>query len=186
MFFCTAKGMKLNMKKNRSIDAKSITLSGILLTLVVLALYAESLTPTAKLSLYAFSSLFVSIVIIESGIKAGWIFYLASSLLTLIIIPDKLGLVPYFVFFGIYGIIKYYIEKLNKLAIEYILKCIYFSLCLLLALFVVKKLLMEDVISNLPWWLIIIGLEVVFLIYDYVYTLFIQYYNHKLRKMIYK
>ena len=172
------------MKKNRTMDTKTIALSGILLALVILALYAESLTPTAKLSLYALSSLFVSIIVIESGIRAGWIFYFASSLLAFIIVPDKLGLVPYFVFFGIYGNMKYYIEKLKKIIFEYILKLAYFNLCLLLALIVIKEFLMEAVIISLPWWLIVLGLEVVFLIYDYAYTLFIQYYNHKLRKML--
>ena len=80
-------------------NTRKVALGGILLALTVIILYAESVMPTSKLSLYALSSFFVSVIVIESGIRAGWIFYVASSLLALIIIPDKIALIPYLVFF---------------------------------------------------------------------------------------
>ena len=53
---------------------------------------------------------FIAASIMESGIRAGWLFYAAASLAGFIVVPEKLALVPYIVF-GFYGIAKYYIEK---------------------------------------------------------------------------
>jgi uncharacterized membrane protein YedE/YeeE len=126
--------------RKRMSTAKRIALSGVLLALVVIVLYAESIAPTSKLTLYALSSFFVSVIVMESGVGSGWFFYVASSLLSLIIVPDKLDLVPYFAFFGVYGILKYYIERLNKLILEYILKYAFFNVCLVAAIVEIKDM----------------------------------------------
>lgn len=162
---------------------KVIALSGIFLALVIIALYLESFVPTGRLSLFALSSFFVSIIVMESGIKAGWLFYIASSLLAFLVVPDKLGLIPYFAFFGLFGIIKYYTEKQRSLIIEFILKYIYFNLCLGLAYFFFKELFAEQAELRLPWWILIAALEIAFLFYDYIYSLFIQFYRNRLRRM---
>jgi hypothetical protein len=167
------------------VNAKKITISSLLLALTVITLFFASVLPINRLALYALSSFFVSIIITEFKIKAGWIFYVASCLLSLIVVQVKIGIIPYMVFFGVYGIIKYYIEKLNNIALEYILKLVYFNICLVAASAFIEKVLFVG-ISNikLPIWLGVAVLEVVFVIYDYVYTLFVQYYSGKLKKML--
>lgn len=45
------------------------------------------------------------------------------------IIPNKISLLPYLVFFGIYGIIKCYIESINLMPLELILKGLFFLSC---------------------------------------------------------
>ena len=132
------------MLLNRT-STKEIALGGIMLALSVIVLYAESLAPTGRLSLYALSSFFVSFIVLESGIRAGWLFYLASSLLSFLIVPDKLGLVPYFLFFGVYGLIKHYCEKIRNRVVEFVLKYVYFNLCLVAAWFLVKELFLTRV-----------------------------------------
>jgi hypothetical protein len=161
-----------------------IALSGILGALAVICLLLAVILPTNRLAFYALSSFFSSIIIIESGIKAGWLFYAATTLLSAIIIPDKLGIIPYAVFFGIYGIVKFYIERLNKLVIEYILKYVYFNLCMVLAIVLIKQFFIQSITVAIPWWAVILLLEVIFLIYDYVYTLFIAYYRNKLKSKL--
>jgi len=167
--------------KNNSLNSKKIALNGILGALAVVSLLLAAIIPTNTLSFYALSSFFISVVIVENGIRAGWLFFVATSLLSLIVVPEKLALVPYVVFFGIYGIVKYYIEKLNKLALEYVLKFIYFNICAGIAVVTVRQLFNTALVSRLPWWLLVIALEIVFFVYDYVYTLFIGYYRDKLR-----
>ena len=161
-----------------------MALSGILGALAVICLFLASVLPTSRLSFYALSSFFISIVIIETGTKAGWLFYIATSLLSVILVPDKLEIIPYVIFFGIYGIIKYHIEKINKLIIEYILKFTYFNLCMAAAVLFIRQVFIESIKIQLPWWLIIAAFEVVFLVYDLAYTMFIAYYKDKLRKRI--
>ena len=171
-----------NERVKKSFSPKVLALSGIFLALTVIVLYAESLAPTGRLSLYVLSSLLVSLLVVESDIRAGWLFYFSSSLLAFLIVPDKLALVPYFAFFGLYGIVKCYAERPNDIALEYILKYAYFNLCLVLAFFLVKEFFMEQVVIRLPWWLLVIVLEIVFFLYDYVYSLFIQYYRRRRRR----
>ncbi len=167
--------------KSNSLDTKKIALNGILGALAVICLLLATILPTNRLSFYALSSFFIAISIIESGARAGWGFYLASCLLALIIVPDKLGIVPYAIFFGPYGLVKYYIEKLDKIIIEYILKFIYFNISAGIAVLAVSRLFGFEMSLKLPWWLLIIALEIVFFIYDIVYTLIINYYREKLK-----
>lgn len=164
--------------------SKKISLNGIMLALIVVALFFATTLPTSRLSLYTISSFFVSIIIIEFGVKSGWIFFIASCILTLIVLPDKLGLLPYVFFFGIYGIIKFYIEKLNKLIIEYIFKIVFFNICMFSGLFLIKSFILSSVEIKFPLWIIVIALELIFIMYDYIFTLFIQYYNLKLKRIL--
>lgn len=167
--------------KGNSASTKKIALNGILGALAVICILLASVLPTNRLSFYALSSFFIAVSIIETGARSGWVFYVATSLLALIIVPDKLGIVPYAVFFGLYGLVKYYMEKLDKIVIEYVLKFIYFNICMGLAILTIRSFFGYALEVKLPWWLLIVALEVVFFIYDFVYTLFIHYYRDKLR-----
>ena len=97
------------------------------------------------------------------------------------IVPDKISIVPYALFFGGYGIIKYYIEKLDRIILEYILKFLFFNACACIVLLAAGSLFKAEPIVAFSWWLLIIAGEIVFFIYDFVYTLFINYYRDKLR-----
>jgi hypothetical protein len=167
--------------KADSLKTKKIALNGILGALAVICLVLATLLPTNKISLYALSSFFVAVSIIESGVRTGWVFYVATSLLALIIVPNKLGIVPYALFFGAYGIAKYYIEKIDKIMIEYIIKLIYFNICLGVAVLTVSELFDYSMPMKLQGWLLIIILEIVFLVYDIVYSLFLNYYREKIK-----
>ena len=169
---------------NQNLKAKKISLSGIMLALSMITLFAATTLPTSRLSLYALSSFFVSIIIIEFGIKAGWLFFIAACILSFLVLPNKLGLPPYIVFFGIYGIIKFYLEKLRLVILEYVLKFVYFNICLFLAFCFIRNFLLINIEIKLPVWIIVIASEIIFILYDYVYTLFIQYYNEKLKRIL--
>jgi uncharacterized membrane protein len=175
--------MEESMGKN-TLNTKKIALSGIMGALAVVCLLLAAILPTSTLAFYALSSFFISIIIIEFNSRAGLLFYLATSLLSVAIVPDKMAIVPYVLFFGLYGFVKFYIEKLNKLIPEYILKLLFFNICLAAAYFLVRYFFVENITSKLPWWVLIAGLEVVFVIYDYTYTLFIIYYSHRLKKIL--
>jgi len=165
---------------NNNKRVKSITLSGILLAFTVICVFLAASLPTSKLSLYAISSLFIAVIIIEFGTKAGWAFYLASSILSVVLIP-RLEVIPFVIFFGLYGLIKLYIEKLHSRFIEYILKLIYFNICLALGLIFLKEFIMDGLNLTVPIYIVAALLEVVFLVYDYVYTLFIRFYAAQLK-----
>lgn len=165
---------------NNNKRVKGITLGGILAAFTVICVFLASVLPTSVLSLYAVSSLFISIIIIEFGIKAGWTFYLASSILSTVLIP-RLEVIPFIVFFGIYGAIKFYVERVKSRVLEYILKLVYFNICLVLGLFFLKELILNGMNISMPIYIAAAVLEVVFILYDYVYTLFIRFYASSLK-----
>ncbi len=168
---------------NSGSKVKRITLSGILLAFTVISVFLAATLPTSKLSLYALSSLFMAVIIIEFGTKAGWAFYLASALLSLLLVP-RLEVIPFIVFFGVYGLIKLYIERFRGRVIEYILKLIYFNICLVLGLFFLKEIILGGINLMAPVYIIAAVLELVFLLYDYIYTLFIRFYGSQLKQKL--
>lgn len=165
---------------NNNKKVKSITLSGILLAFTVICVFLAANLPTSKLSLYAVSSLFIGVIILEFGTKAGWAFYLASGILSAVLVP-RLEVIPFVIFFGLYGLIKLYTEHLHSRVAEYILKLVYFNICLALGLFFMKELILNSVKLSAPIYISAGLLEVVYLVYDYVYTLFIRFYVSKLK-----
>ncbi len=165
---------------NNATRAKKITLSGILLGFTVICVFLASVLPTSRLSLYAVSSLFTSIIIIEFGLKAGWTFYAASAVLSAILIP-RLEVLPYIVFFGVYGLLKLYFERLQSRVLEYILKLVFFNICLLLGFIFLKEFIMVGIKLAAPVYIVAALMEIVFLVYDYVYTLFIRFYSSTLK-----
>jgi hypothetical protein len=69
-------------------NIRKVAIGGILSALAVICIYLEAVAPVSKLSLYALSSFFVSIIVIETGIRNGWIFYVETNLLSFLIVPD--------------------------------------------------------------------------------------------------
>lgn len=165
---------------NSSKKVKSISLSGILLAFAVICVFLAATLPTSKLSLYAISSLFIGVIIIEFGTKAGWTFYFASSILSVVLVP-RLEVIPFVVFFGIYGLIKLYTERIHSRIAEYAIKLVYFNICIALGLLFLKELVLDGMNLTAPVYMIAAVLEVVYLVYDYVYTLFIRFYASRLK-----
>ncbi|MCR4943562.1 MAG: hypothetical protein K5986_03735, partial [Clostridium sp.] len=86
----------------------------------------------------------------------------------------------YIMFFGFYGIIKYFIEKIHKIYIEIMLKFGFFNIVFILALTVFKTFI-GDLNIKLPMWLFIIAAEVAFFIFDYALTILISFYIEKFK-----
>ena len=79
--------------KNKNVY--KITLGGICLALTLVFMFGASIVPGAEMTLYAVSSLFIAVMIIETGVKGGAALYAAAVLLGLLIVPNKIGILPY-------------------------------------------------------------------------------------------
>lgn len=163
-------------------NTKKIALSGVLTSLGAVALILENIIPTGKLGFYVFAGFLLSVVIMECGLSYGWISYVVVSLIAFILVPEKTAVVPYVLFFGIYSIMKNYIERLNKLVIELVLKFAFFNLSLFFMWNIAKFFIPETLISKLPVYAIIIILQLVFFIFDWIFTLWTQFYLEKLKR----
>lgn len=162
--------------------AKNITLGGILIALGVVILYLTTIIPINTLALLTLSSCLIPIAIIRGNLKTGFFVYIGTSALSFFLLPINYTLM-YIFLFGIYGIIKFFIEKLNKIPLEIVFKLIYFNILLLVGLFFINNFLSYFNI-NMNIYLFIIFANVVFLIYDYALTIFLTYFLEKINKKL--
>lgn len=162
--------------------------------LAVLLLFLENIAPTGRLGFYALSAFLTAVVIIECGIYHTFAFYVASSLLALLILPNKLEVLPYILFLGVYGIVKYYAEKPKSRILEFIIKLLFFNGMIFVFYLFLKTFIFELMAEILPWtsvladvpgyvWIaVFLAGQGLFIFFDYVYTLFIRWYIAKVRK----
>jgi len=162
-------------------STRDITYSGILLAILMIVLYIYTISPTNKLILLMFASFIIGIELSETSIKYAIIFYFASFLLTLIFPINKLSLLLYYSFFGIYGLLKYYIEKIKIIILEYIIKAALFVTIFLLNITYIK-LLLPKLVIQFPVYILLLLSFIAFLLYDYLYTLIMQLYAQKIRR----
>lgn len=164
-----------------------IAISGICLAFSVIGVFLASFVPGVELTLYAVSSFFVGVVLVETGLKGGTLLYLASSLLIFFIVPNKLAVIPYVFFFGIYGIIKYIGEKPSNKIVQYIIKIAFYSLTAGLGIFAFKEVVFGNIkLPDYSNWIIFGGGLLMFVLYDFIYTLGMEFYKERIKKHINK
>lgn len=167
-----------------------IALSGILLGLNMIILFGATMLPGIELTLFAISSFTTAIVLMKVSPKSAAIFYLATVLLGGILLPNKLGLLLYVLFFGYYGIIKYYIEKMpsgklkdiQKQGVELVCKTAVFVAAFGLGILIFKEAFISGLsLPNLPVLVICIAAVAAFVAYDYIFTLIIFQINRLIK-----
>ncbi len=169
--------------------AKRVTFSAMAMALTVICLYAASTLSTGRLAALGLSSLFCGVCVSCYGVRYGAAQYVGASVLSLLLIPNRLFVLIYILFAGYYPIIKLYIEKLNKLWAEWILKILFFNLAITVLYLVVKVFFLPMLTSALALVvlnylaLVIIALEVIFIIYDWILSYMIGYYHQFLRRI---
>ena len=159
--------------------SRKIAYSGILLAINLILLILINVIPINTLFLMGLASLPISIIIMEYGPKNGFIFYIASVILGFIVINSKFQWVVNTFTFGIYGLIKYMIERDRPVYIEYIFKILFANIAILIVYIILKPFVYIPI--N---FLTILVFEILFIVYDNMYSLFIEHYNKKLKKII--
>lgn len=176
------------MNKNFKLAFSSVCVSlGTVLMLITIIL------PIANYALAALAGLITCAVVIEINVKYAFSVYLAISLLSLLLLPDKEAVTLFIIFFGYYPIIKYFIEKIKNKIIQIIIKLITFNISAILFFFISINLLNipEDSFYvfglSIPIIILTIG-NIVFLIYDYTVTglisIYINYLHPKIKKSL--
>lgn len=163
----------------KNYNAKQIAMGGVLLALSIVTLFGATWIPGIELTLYALSSVYVAIIVIEFNANMGWLFYFASVMLAFILVPNKGGLIPYTIFFGCFAVIKYYIENSKRLnqPVEIILKLMFCNLMLALGYLGFGAVFTGAIqIPDVSLPLILIGAQVFFVAYDYILTVIIGFY----------
>lgn len=159
------------------LKSKDTAYLGVLLGLNQLFIILSSVIETSTIILMAAGALVVGVVVVEFGGKTGILFYIASCILGFILTFNKVEIISYICFFGIYSIIKHYIEtKVLNGYISYAVKIASFNILILLTYLTARLFI------NFPLqWLMILSAQVLFLIYDYAFTTFINVYINSIK-----
>lgn len=150
-----------------------------MLALSVVVLFFSSIVPGMELTVLAVSGVVAMIVVSETSIRGGIVFYAATVLLAFLIIPNKSILLLYAFIFGPYSIIKTIIERFikNKL-IQYILKLLAFNFLMGIGFLLFKEAFFAGIeLPDLAWYLILIGAQIMLVLYDYILTLVMRIYE---------
>lgn len=159
----------------------SIAKGGMYTALSLIMIYLANISPTSKLSFLVIAAAIIPFSILTTNVKNSAAVFGATTILGFL-----LGLrgaaITYALFFGLYGFAKYYIERLRRLPLEWILKLAFFNISFFSLYFIYKVLFLDIPTIKLSVYLIIVALEAAFITYDYVMSMIITYINNRFIK----
>lgn len=176
--------MNNNQRTRSKNKTKMLALSSCFVALGVTLMYFGAVTNVLDLTMVAVTSIAVYFAVIEMGSYYPYMIYAATSILALILLPDKFSAVAYMAFGGIYPILKEKLEKLKK-PICVLLKFLFFNVAgvavILVSVFILN-LNSED--GTLYYAGVLLLANVAFLLYDIAMTRMITLYLFKFRKTL--
>lgn len=112
------------MARRKSAFDKRIVVCGVLTALSVILLYLGGIIEVLDLSMSAIVSILIVVVVIEMGYSYSWLTYIATSILSLVMLPQKTPAIFYACFMGFYPIVKSFIERTNKAWLRWLVKLV--------------------------------------------------------------
>ncbi len=161
--------------------ARKLSFSAILCALGVVILFIGSMIEVVDISMAALASFLITVCMIEISGAMPFTVYLATSVLSFILLPTKTVSIIYVMFFGFYPILKNYIERLG-FWLSWIAKFAAFNVISLVYYYIAKSFFFPA-IEDLRLYVLII-LNVVFFTFDLALTFFVTAYVTRFRKML--
>lgn len=158
--------------------SSKLAIGGISVALSLVILYLTNIIPINTLAILTIVSSIIPITIIKTDIKTAIMVYIITSICSFMFLPITYSIM-YIAIFGIYGIIKCFIERLHNTSLEILLKLVFLNIILAIVYFALPSVLGNIKVSIL---LMFIGANIAFLVYDYALTIVITYFLAKFNK----
>ena len=169
-------------------QTKKITLSALLVALGTVFMIIGATIEVLDLTVCAMASLLVVFVFLEIGSYYPWLVWICTSLATALLYSGSIIWVEYALVFGIYPLIKAYIEKLPRWS-WIIVKLAYIN-AVIWALFAVCELWLGlpffDTDGTLMTVILYVLMNLAFIAYDIFISVMVRFYFLKLRPKIKK
>lgn len=161
-----------------------LAISGVMAALSFVLIFLGVSLGVMDLSALIIASMGVVFCIIEMGGSYPYLVWLVTSVLTFILLPDKLVFFEYFLFAGIYPIIKFR-AALCRPIVCWTVKLLTFNMALALCAFISVYVLglPSDVGFEIGWFLWIAG-NIFFVLYDMCLSSVSAFYILRLRRVI--
>ena len=164
-------------------QTKKITLSAMLVALGTAFMVLGAVVEVLDLTVCAIASMLVVFVYLEIGSYYPWLVWICTSLATTLIYPGSLIWVEYALVFGIYPLIKAYLERLPKWS-WIVVKLIYIN-AVIWTLFAICELIFGVPFfgegSRVMTIITYVLMNVAFVMYDIFITVMVRFYYDKLR-----
>ena len=172
------------MAKRKSSFDNRIVVTGVLVALSVIILYLGCAIEVLDLTMSAIVSLLVVVIVIEMGYKYAWFAYVATAVLSLVLLPQKTPAIFYTCFMGFYPIIKSHVERFGSALVRWTIKLVTGNVALVAMFWLISIFVPDEFEGGLllvcPY---ILGL-LAFVMYDVALTKLITFYFIKLRDRI--
>lgn len=162
---------------------KRLTLSAILVALGVAFMSMGSVIDVLDLTVCALASLLVAFVYMELGGSYAWSVYICTSLAAFLVAPSKLLCFEYALVFGIYPLLKAYIERLPRW-LWLVVKLAFINGIIWALIFFVEMLFGfpfiegDSLVYKAALYLL---MNVAFVVYDAFITVMVRFYYDRLR-----
>ena len=161
---------------------RNLTVSAMLSALGTVLLAVGAFVEVLDLSAAVLASLLCVYAVIELPRAYPWMIWLATSLASLLLLPQKTPAMFYALFAGFYPILKQYVERLPRLP-QYLLKFLTLHASLG-AFYLLLRIFLPTELEGGKWMLLATyGLSLVcFVLYDVALTRLITFYLYRLRE----
>ena len=172
-------------------STKKLTVSATVVALGVVFMLIGAVFEPLDLAAACIASVLVAFVFAEIGGAYPYLVWLCTSLISAIVYFAGIMWVAYLFVFGIYPIIKAYIERTAHalwLPLKLCFAALSFSVLYVVTVFVLGVPLISEELFGMPPWVIYLLTALValaaFVMYDFYLTAAIRLYYYKLRKKI--
>jgi len=164
---------------------QKLTRSGLLTALSCVLIFMTSFMPTMDLTVTAIAGLITAVTMIHCGVSYSISMYAATSIISLIILPNKSMAILYTAFLGYYPILKSYFERFKKRYVQWILKLLNFNL-IFYVLWIFAREMLAGELPPVRGIMIIsqLVLNAVFVVYDIAAARLISLYLRKFSKLL--
>lgn len=150
---------------------RDISISGLFSALGVILLYLGCLVPEMDMVASAAAGIVPVFVLMAASPACGFMNYIATSVLAFIILPSKTVCIEYVFVFGIYPVIKFYMEKLGCIPLRVLLKALISNIIIAVCIGFFTGLFLAPKFMTVKWKLIsALVLNACFWIYDFGMT----------------
>ncbi len=150
---------------NRTKDLNKLTKGAVLCSTTVILFVLCKILTFIDVTLLSISSCIMCLSIIKIGARSSVLVLISSTIVSAILGLIEYSLI-YFLFFGIYPLLKYFIEFFKNVVIEFFLKILYFNSLIFLSFFIHSR-------AILPIF-IYVPMSFLIIFYDLILTKFIQ------------
>ncbi|WP_290905563.1 hypothetical protein [Eubacterium sp.] len=170
-------------------NSKVIAYSGVATALSVVMLFLGSIFWVLGYTMPLVASLVMIILLDSISQKSALLTFVSTSIISFILLNDKECVLLYILFFGYYPLIRDKINDIKPKFLSYLLKFITFNAAMVLTQVLcvyVFGIPFDDMLGKWGIVLFVLCLNLVFVVFDKLYTLLLKLYRIKLKKKVEK